>query len=122
MAKGIRRVTARRRAQSCSPRCSINRRLLDDLAAKLNCKADELPQRVDSLHDEVKKLNQQLKKGAAHDLADLADQLFAAATSVNGAKLIVGEVPAAPVDAIRSPGRSLAAEGRLQRRRDRVGG
>jgi alanyl-tRNA synthetase len=76
--------------------------LLDDLSAKLNCKADELPQRVDALHDEVKKLQQQLKKGATHDLTGSADQLFNAASNVNGAKLIVGEVPAAPVDAIRT--------------------
>jgi alanyl-tRNA synthetase len=76
--------------------------LLDDLSGKLNCKPEELPQRIESLHEEVKRLQQQLKKGAAHDLAGAADQLFASAVAVNGAKLIVGEVPAAPSEAIRT--------------------
>src|SRR5439155_5062221 len=50
----------------------------------------------------VKKLQLQLKQGAASDLASTADKLLAAAEDVNGAKLIVGEVPAATADAIRS--------------------
>jgi alanyl-tRNA synthetase len=101
VAKGIRRVTAVAGLKALAA-MQHQSELLDNLTGKLNCKADELPQRVDALHDEVKKLNLQLKKGAAQDLAGVADQLFAAATSVNGAKLIVGEVPPAPVDAIRT--------------------
>jgi alanyl-tRNA synthetase len=68
----------------------------------LNCRAEELPGRIAALQDELKKLQQQLKKGAATDLADVADKLLAAATELGGAKMVVGEVPAAPVDAIRS--------------------
>jgi alanyl-tRNA synthetase len=76
--------------------------VVDDLTAKLNCRPDELSVRIEALQDEVKKLQQQLKKGAASDLAGAADKLLAAATEVDGAKLVVGEVPAGPVDAIRS--------------------
>jgi alanyl-tRNA synthetase len=101
VAKGIRRVTAvtGKRAVETWQRLSAT---VDDLAAKLNCRPDELSARLEALQDEVKKLHQQLKKGAANDLASTADKLLATASEIGGAKLIVGEVPAAPVDAIRS--------------------
>src|SRR5207249_2466563 len=44
----------------------------------------------------------QLKKGAASDLAGAADKLLAEATTANEAKVIVGEVPAAPADQLRA--------------------
>jgi alanyl-tRNA synthetase len=100
VAKGVRRVTAVAGNKALAA-VQHQSALLENLGAKLNCQQDELPQRVDALHEEVKKLQQQLKKGAAQDLAGIADQLFTSATAVNGAKLIVGEVPAAPVDALR---------------------
>jgi alanyl-tRNA synthetase len=100
VAKGVRRVTAVAGHKALAA-VQHQSALLENLGAKLNCQQDELPQRVDALHEEVKKLQQQLKKGAAQDLAGIADQLFTSATAVNGAKLIVGEVPAAPVDALR---------------------
>jgi alanyl-tRNA synthetase len=101
VAKGIRRVTAVAGLKGLAAVQSQSA-LVDELSAKLNCKADELHQRIEGLQDEVKKLHQQLKKGATQDLSGSADQLFNAAANVNGAKLIVGEVPAAPVDAIRT--------------------
>jgi alanyl-tRNA synthetase len=101
VAKGVRRVTAvtGKRVVETLQRLST---IVDDLSAKLNCRTDELPGRVEALQDEVKKLQQQIKKGAASDLAGTADKLFAAATDVTGAKLIVGEIPAAPADTIRT--------------------
>jgi alanyl-tRNA synthetase len=101
VAKGVRRVTAvtGKRAVETMQHMSA---VLDELSSSLNCRAEELPARVAAIQDEVKKLHQQLNKSAASDLADTADKLLAAATDVNGARLIVGEVPAAPVDAIRS--------------------
>jgi alanyl-tRNA synthetase len=101
VAKGVRRVTAIAGLKALTA-MQHQTALLDDLSARLNCKADELPQRFESMHDEIKKLQQQLKKGAAHDLAGASDQLFAGATAIDGAKLIVGEVPAAPAEAIRA--------------------
>src|SRR5262249_595416 len=62
----------------------------------------EVPARVAGLVDEVKKLQTQLKKGAAADLNSAADALLASATEVNGVKIVVGEVPAAPVDQMRA--------------------
>jgi alanyl-tRNA synthetase len=101
VAKGVRRVTAitGKRAIETMQHMSA---VLDDLSTNLNCRAEELPARIAALLDELKKLQQQLKKGAATDLAGVADKLLTAATELGGAKLVVGEVPAAPVDAIRS--------------------
>jgi alanyl-tRNA synthetase len=101
VAKGVRRVTAvtgKRAVETMQQLSSV----VDALSSKLNCRPDELPGRVEGLQDEVKKLQQQLRKGAANDLAGAADKLLAGATDLNGAKLVVGEIPAAPVDAIRT--------------------
>lgn len=46
----------------------------------------------------MKKLQTQIKKGTAGDLAGAADKLLAAATVANGAKIIVGEMPAGPAE------------------------
>jgi alanyl-tRNA synthetase len=101
VAKGVRRVTAvtGRKAVEAAQQSAA---LVDSLCGRLNCKPEELPARVEALQDELKKLQQQLKKGAASDLAGAADKLLATAADLNGAKLIVGEIPAAPSDAIRS--------------------
>src|SRR5207249_11912154 len=68
----------------------------------LGCKADEVPGRVAALMDEVKKLHSQLKKGAASDLNSAGDALLASAAEVKGVKVIVGEVPAASTDQMRT--------------------
>lgn len=101
VAKGVRRVTAvtGKRAVETMQRLSS---VVDEVTAKFNCKADELPARVAALQDELKKLQQQLKKGAAGDLAGAADKLLEAADDVGGAKVIVGEMPPAPADALRA--------------------
>jgi alanyl-tRNA synthetase len=101
VAKGVRRLTAvtGKRAVETLQRLSA---VVDDLTAKLNCRPDELLTRVEALQDELKKLHQQAKKGAASDLAGTGDKLLASAEDIGGAKLIVGEVPAAGVEAIRS--------------------
>jgi alanyl-tRNA synthetase len=76
--------------------------LLDDLAGRFQCKADEVGARIQSLQDEVKKLSQQLRKGAATDLAGAGDKLFAAATKIGDVTVLVGELPAAPDEQIRN--------------------
>jgi alanyl-tRNA synthetase len=100
VAKGVRRVTAvtGREAVATVQRLA---RVVDETSGRLNCKPEELPARVEALQDEVKKLQAQLKKGAAGDLASAGDRLLADATDVNGAKVVVGEMPAAPLDQMR---------------------
>ncbi len=100
VAKGVRRVTAvtGRAAVATVQRLAS---VMDDLAGRFNCKPEDLPRRVEALQEEIKKLQTQLKKGAASDLAGAADKLLAAATNVKGAKLIVGEMPAGPAEALQ---------------------
>jgi alanyl-tRNA synthetase len=98
--KGVRRVTAvtGREAVATVQRLSA---VVDDLAGRFNCAPEDLPRRVEVLQEEVKKLQTQLRKGAASDLAGAGDRLLSQAIESNGAKIIVGELPAAPIEQIR---------------------
>jgi alanyl-tRNA synthetase len=100
VAKGVRRVTAvtGQRAVDYVEEMSD---VLGDLAGRLNCSPAELPKRVEALQEEVKKLQKQLQKGAAGDLNSAADKLLADAKDIKGTKLVVGELPEAPVEAMR---------------------
>jgi alanyl-tRNA synthetase len=99
--KGIRRLTAvtGREAVATVQRLSS---VLDSAAGRLGCKPEELPARIETLQEEVKRLERQLKKGSATDLAGDADKLLAAATQAGGATVIVGEMPAGPEEQIRA--------------------
>jgi alanyl-tRNA synthetase len=98
--KGVRRltgVTARQAVAAAQKEDAI----LADLTERFRCKPEDLPSRVDALQEEIKKLQQQLKKGAAGDLQSAADKLLAGAVEVNGAKVVVGEMPAGPEEQMR---------------------
>jgi alanyl-tRNA synthetase len=100
VAKGVRRltcVTARKAVEAAQKGTA----LITNLAGSFNCKPDDLPARIEALQQEVKKLNQQLKKGAASDLHSAGDRLLDGATEVGGVRVIVGELPAAPEEQIR---------------------
>ena len=101
VAKGIRRVTAvtGRAALDSLQKTSA---VLDDLTAKFNCKVEDLPARVEALQEEVKKLQQQLKKGVSADLTGVVDRLIAEGPMVNGLKLVVGQLPTAPIEQVRA--------------------
>jgi alanyl-tRNA synthetase len=75
--------------------------VVEELTGRFNCSVEELPRRIESLQEEVKKLQVQLRKGAASDLAGAGDRLLAQAVEANGAKIIVGELPAAPIEQMR---------------------
>ncbi|NBO91842.1 MAG: alanine--tRNA ligase [Planctomycetia bacterium] len=101
VAKGVRRITA------TTGRGAVNAvqamaKVVERLTSTLGCKPDEVAGRVEALQEEVKKLAAQLKKGAASDLNAAVDALFVSGTDINGAKLLVGEVPAAPIDQMRT--------------------
>jgi alanyl-tRNA synthetase len=101
VAKGVRRVTAvtgRVAAQETAKLAAT----LDDLTARFQCRTEELPTRVEALQDEVKKLKTQLAKGAAADLAGAVDKLLASAPVVNGTTLVIGRIPAVPVEQVRA--------------------
>jgi alanyl-tRNA synthetase len=101
VAKGVRRVTAvtgQRAVDYVEEMADV----LGDLTGRFNCSVAELPKRVESLQEEVKKLQKQLQKGGASDLNAAADKLLADARDFKGAKLLVGELPGAPVDTMRA--------------------
>jgi len=93
--KGIRRVigvTGRESTATVQRLAAVIAGLTD----RFRCKPEDVLNRVDSLQEEIKKLQQQLKKGASADLKGIADMLLAEATEINGTKIIVGELPAGP--------------------------
>ncbi len=102
VAKGIRRVTA---VTGRAAAAEVERRniVVDDLSARFQCLPEELPVRVEALQDELKKLKAQAKRAAAASLGGVIDGLVAAAPSVGGAKLIVGQLPEGTTnDAVRT--------------------
>jgi alanyl-tRNA synthetase len=101
VAKGVRRLVAVTGTEAVNAVQKMAG-LVDDLTARFRCKPDEIAGRIDSLQDEIKKLQQQLKKGAATDLAGAGDKLFAEATKAGDTHVIVGEFPAAPDEQIRN--------------------
>jgi alanyl-tRNA synthetase len=98
--KGVRRVTAvtGREAVATVQRLAAT---VDNLCGRFNCGLNELPGRIEAMQEEIKKLQTQLKKGAAGDLAGAGDRILSEATVVGGAKLVIGEMPPAPVDQMR---------------------
>jgi alanyl-tRNA synthetase len=100
VAKGVRRVTAvtGREAVATVQRLAS---VVDELTGRFNCKPDELAGRVEVLQEEVKKLQAQLRKGTAGDLNGAGDRLLTSAVETNGAKIVVGEMPAAPIEQMR---------------------
>ncbi len=99
--KGVRRltcVTAREAVRAVQAEDAV----LADLTERFRCRPTEIPAKVDALHEEIKRLQQLLKKGAATDLAGAADKLLAAAIDIGGAHVIIGELPAGPDEQIRS--------------------
>lgn len=101
VAKGVRRIVATTGRGSLAVLQKINS-VVDDLSSRFNCRFDELPARIDSLQEEVKKLKKQIEKGSAGDLNTAGDKLLEAAPTIGASKLIVGEVPGAPVEQLRA--------------------
>jgi alanyl-tRNA synthetase len=98
--KGVRRVTAVTGREAVAT-VQLLSSVVDNLTGRFNCKPKELPVRLDALQEEIKKLQQQLKKGTAGDLQSAADKLLAGAVDVKGSKIIVGQMPAAPEEQMR---------------------
>jgi alanyl-tRNA synthetase len=98
--KGVRRLTCVT-AREAVAAVQMADHILADLTDRFRCKPEELPARVEALREEVKKLQQQLRKGAATDLQGVADKLFADAAEVRGARVIVGEMPTGPEEQMR---------------------
>ena len=100
VAKGVRRITAVTGRVAAESLAKITASV-DELAAKFQCKPEDLPARVDALQDEIKKLKAQLAKGVAADLTGVVDKLLADAADVNGTKVVIGRLPGGTTDQVR---------------------
>jgi alanyl-tRNA synthetase len=90
--KGIRRITAVTARQAIDA-VQNEERVLAELTGQFKCQVIDLPKRIHGLQDEIKKLQQQLKKGTGHDLGMVADKLLSEAMDVQGIKIITGVLP-----------------------------
>lgn len=101
VSKGVRRITAvtGRGALGFIQQTSA---ILDDLQGRFNAPVEDLPRRIASLQEELKKLQKQIEKGTLGDLNTSADTLLSQATNIGETKVIVGELPTAPIEAYRS--------------------
>jgi alanyl-tRNA synthetase len=98
--KGVRRLTAVTGKEAVATVQRMDA-VLTGLAGRFRCKPEEVPARIDSLQEEIKKLQQQLKKGTSTDLQGSADRLYDAAAEAQGARVIVGEMPSGPEEQMR---------------------
>ncbi len=101
VAKGVRRLTAVT-GRGALAVVQQQASLIETLCGRFNCKPEELPGRVEALQEEVRKLQTALKRSTATDLTGVADQLLAEAQAFGEARVIVGELPAAPLDQLRT--------------------
>ena len=102
VAKGVRRITA---VTGPAAFDLIQRRafLLEDLAVQLQCRPEEVMVRIAGLQDQLKKLQEQLKKSSAHDLTSFVDKLLADAPLIGSTRLIIAQLPNdVPLDAVRA--------------------
>lgn len=73
-------------------------KLVNDAAASLKCRADEIPARIDALNAELRETSQKLKKALTGGSSDAIGSAIDAAADVNGYKLVcaqLGELEAA---------------------------
>jgi len=95
--KGIRRITAVTARQAVDTLLH-EEEVLGELTGQFKCQVTDLPWRVTALQEEIKKLQNQLKKGTGHDLALVADKLLADAMFVEGTRIITGVLPEGVTD------------------------
>jgi alanyl-tRNA synthetase len=100
VAKGVRRITAVTgpRAVETIQQIEANVR---EAASVLNANPAQLPERINALQEEIKKLRKQLQKGSSADIKGVRQKLLDNAERVNGHAIIVGEVPEAPIEQVR---------------------
>jgi len=101
VATGVRRITALT-GRALNEMLYQRSNQIDGLTALLKSTPDQLISRVQSLIDDNKKLKKQLKKGSSADLKSTAQQLLDKAQTIGEARIIIGSVPFAPVERIRS--------------------
>ncbi|MBA2224616.1 alanine--tRNA ligase [Thermogemmata fonticola] len=102
VAKGVRRITAIT-GPAAFDLIQSRAFLLEDLALQLQCRPEEVRERITSLQDQLKKLQEQLKKSSTVDLTALVDKLWADAPLIGSTRLIIAQLPNdVPLEAVRA--------------------
>jgi len=86
------------------------RALLRSLAQSLNVKDDDLPARIDKLHDDIKHLQKKLKDSRSAGSGDFLDKALQNAHDFNGAKLVIANLGDAEPSALLTAGDQLKAK------------
>ena len=98
--KGVRRITALA-GEAAVAYIQKTRDVVSRVAGDLRCALDEIPARIKGLQEQIQTLRKQLAKGASQDLKGVVDELLASAEKIDGASVIVGELPNAEVARLR---------------------
>jgi len=85
-------------------------RLLDEAASRLRAGKAEVAARIEQLQAELKRAEREIATLRAKGAASSADDLAASAQAVDDFRVIAGQVPDAPVDALRNLADQLTAK------------
>ena len=96
--KGVRRITALA-GEAAVAYIQKTRDIVSHLAGEFRCTPEEIPTRLKGLQDQVQTLKKQLAKGATQDLRSVTEDMLTNADKIDGAAVIVGELP--NVDPVR---------------------
>ncbi len=101
VATGVRRIIAMT-GRALNEMMYKHSEIVGELTALLKATPDQIGGRVAALIEDNKKLKKQMKKEGGASLKNSAEELLEQAEIIGGAKIIVGQLPAADVDAVRS--------------------
>jgi len=100
IATGVRRITART-GRSLRELLHQRYHLTETLGQSLKVPAEQIPDRVQAIQEENRKLKKQLKEGPAVDLRSATQALLQQAQQIGPATVVVGELPDAPIQKLR---------------------
>ncbi|MFA5864172.1 MAG: alanine--tRNA ligase [Phycisphaerae bacterium] len=99
---GVRRITART-GRGLRTLLGDRYNLVDELCQTLKVPSDQLQARVTALLEDNRKLKKQSQSGPpAADLGAVTGQLLDKALKIDSATVVIGELPHAPIDKLRS--------------------
>jgi len=99
---GVRRITART-GRSLRNLMTERYQLINEIGQLLKVPAEQIPTRVTALLEENRKLKKQLQSGpATADMTSATQKLYDSALTIGPATVVIGEVPAAQAEQLRS--------------------
>ncbi len=90
--KGVRRITALA-GEAAVAYIQKTRDVVNQAAGELRCSPEDVPARLKGLQEQVQTLRKQLAKGASQDLKGVTEDMLTTADKIDGAAVIVGELP-----------------------------